>query len=218
MERELASWTRPQALAALDWLVGAGADIVVSDEPRSWLKTPHADRPKERPSVPEPRKPAVSADSGVQSDTAPAALIVEGDGTDRPLLLFDADPIARNGTILGDEERRLVERMMAAIGLDVKDLIRVGIDRTASPPMSALRQILEDRRPPRVLLFGDGPSQTLLGMNASIARGRVHQVDLQGAGVTALSTLSPRLLLQQPRQKALAWADLRLFMKAVSSQ
>src|SRR3546814_1521540 len=62
-----------------------------------------------------------------------------------------------------------------------------------------------------LLLLGDGPSKALLGKAAGQARGTVHQVELGGRPLSAVATFAPHFLIRQPRMKALAWADLRLF-------
>ena len=59
-------------------------------------------------------------------------------------------------------------------------------------------------KPKRLLLFGDGPSQALLGKPLSQARGHVHKVE----GVRTVATFHPRHLINRPLDKSLAWKDL----------
>jgi DNA polymerase len=64
-------------------------------------------------------------------------------------------------------------------------------------------------RPKRLLLFGDGPAQALVGKPLPLARGHVHKVE----GVRAVVTFHPRQLVNQPSKKSLAWKDLLLLME-----
>jgi DNA polymerase len=59
------------------------------------------------------------------------------------------------------------------------------------------------------LLFGDGPSQALLGKPLVEARNHVHKVE----GVRTVVTFHPRHLINRPLDKALAWKDLLLLME-----
>ena len=49
----------------------------------------------------------------------------------------------------------------------------------------------------------------LLGEKLAQARGRAHKVE----GVRTIATFHPRLLLQRPGNKGLAWRDLLLLME-----
>jgi DNA polymerase len=64
-------------------------------------------------------------------------------------------------------------------------------------------------RPKRLLLFGDGPCQALLGKRLVDARGHVHKIE----GVRAVATFHPRHLIKRPLDKSLAWQDLLLLME-----
>jgi DNA polymerase len=64
-------------------------------------------------------------------------------------------------------------------------------------------------RPKRLLLFGGGAAQALLGKPLPQARGHVHKVE----GVRAVATFHPRDLINQPSNKSLAWKDLLLLME-----
>ena len=64
-------------------------------------------------------------------------------------------------------------------------------------------------KPKRLLLFGDGPAQAVLGKPLLQARGHVHKV----AGVRTVATFHPRQLINRPSNKSLAWKDLLLLME-----
>jgi DNA polymerase len=58
-------------------------------------------------------------------------------------------------------------------------------------------------------LFGDGPSQALLGKRLIDARGHIHKLE----GVRSVATFHPRHLIKRPLDKSLAWQDLLLLME-----
>jgi DNA polymerase len=64
-------------------------------------------------------------------------------------------------------------------------------------------------QPKRLILFGEGPAQALLGKPLLAARGHVHKVE----GVRAVATFHPRHLIKRPLDKSLVWKDLLLLME-----
>ena len=64
-------------------------------------------------------------------------------------------------------------------------------------------------RPKRLLLFGGGPTQALLGKPLPAARGHVHTIE----GVRTVATFDPRDLINRSSNKSLAWKDLLLLME-----
>ena len=64
-------------------------------------------------------------------------------------------------------------------------------------------------KPKRLLLFGDGASQALLGKPIVQARGHVQRIE----GVRTVATFHPRHLIKRPLDKSLAWKDLLLLME-----
>jgi len=69
--------------------------------------------------------------------------------------------------------------------------------------------------PKAVLLFGDSCAKALLGLSVPQARGRWHELATHAGPVRALVTIAPRQLLDSPRLKALAWADLQMLIEEV---
>jgi DNA polymerase len=69
--------------------------------------------------------------------------------------------------------------------------------------------------PKAVLLFGDACAKALLGLSVPQARGRWHELATHAGPVKALATISPRQLVDSPRLKALAWADLQMLIEEV---
>ena len=217
METRVASWSRSDALNALAWMVDAGVDVIVSDAPAAWLRAPESDVPA-MPVQPtqeiekNPEKSNTSLASATHRQlvsNAISPLVVEGPEDAEIALIFDCDPRAGRGRILSDDESRLLERMMAAIGLDLQKLIRFGLTGalpTEHDMMAAPRRA--------ILLLGNGPSQALVRKPLAQARGVTHMIE--PANIPAITTFSPHALIQQPGMKSLAWADLRLFAKTIA--
>ncbi len=212
MKTGVASWSRPEALNALIWLTENGIDTVVSDEPRAWLDTEQAAAPVAQ-QQPQPDTVENGDFSGISSGDATdrdALLpVVEGASNSHIGLLLDADPRAGARQILPTVDGKLLERMIAAIGLKLDEVIRLGF--AVGSTGQAMREQAAAHPAEVLLLMGDGPSKALLGKPAAQVRGEAHRIDLGGREVTAFATFAPVFLMQQPRMKALAWADLRLF-------
>jgi DNA polymerase len=131
------------------------------------------------------------------------------------------------GHLMSGDVGRLFDRMMAAIGRDRASiyLASVALGRPTGGTVDAktgdlfarlVRHHVALARPRVLLLLGDRPARTFLGTGFVEARGRVHDIELDGGATRAIATFHPRTLLQQPAQKARAWADLQLLMKTLA--
>ena len=166
-------------------------------------------------------------------------------GTATRLAFSDGDPAGRVmavGEAPGAEEDRqgrpfsgrsgqLLDRMLAAIGLDRSAVYVANVvpwrppgNRTPTPQEVAIcrpfiaRQI--ELADPEVLVCLGGPAaQSLLGAKEGIMRlrGRWHDYDTGTRTVRALPMLHPAYLLRTPAHKKLAWADLRALRKALDA-
>src|SRR3546814_4705404 len=140
MESGVARWSRHEALDALAWLMDAGVDTVVSDRPGKWLKEPSLSAPET--ALPEPvvaRNPAAQPERTGEPEPK---IITEGMAEAGVALMLTADPRAGESRILGDSEALLLGRMMAAIGLNLDELLRLGLpggvepDAAGPPPVA----------------------------------------------------------------------------------
>jgi DNA polymerase len=126
---------------------------------------------------------------------------------------------------------KLLDRMMAAIGLDRSSAYIANIipwrppgNRTPTPQESAiclpftLRQI-ELVDPDVLVCLGLPSAQTLLNIKEGIlkARGRWHKYHTGTRDIRAIATLHPAFLLRQPLQKRLAWRDFLAIKKALAN-
>lgn len=225
--------------STLDWWREAGVDTLVAERPRDWLK-PAA---KE---VPEPAAQAASAPAALPADLAalrawlltsdavpgpPAQrLDSSGDPAAELMVLVDCpEPGDREaGALLGGEPGELFDRMLAAIGRERAAVYLAAL----SPARPASGRIEDDIRdilapiaahhvalaaPRFVLAMGEASSRALCGANLASARGRLHEINQDGASVIAVASFSPRTLLQRPAWKAESWKDLQLLMEGMNA-
>lgn len=224
-----------EAASALGWWLESGVDIAVQEEPRNWLK------PENWIASEEPRDDSEIADLPVpdtldlfrgwlQSSRPPAraasrAVLPKGVADAPAMLLCDApsgeDAVA--GEPLSGEAWQLAGRMLAAIGIEPENAYVANIScfhapgtRMSEKELAACAEIARKHvalaRPKRLLLLGDTPAKALLGKPLAAARGHIHKVE----GVRTVATFNPRLLLDNPSQKALAWKDLLLLMEEMN--
>ena len=223
-----------EARSALAWWLEAGVDLAVQEEPRDWLMP--VQRASERPApapvtnVAEPSHETLAElqqwlSSSVQLPLAgPAAKRVLPHGPEEAaiMLLSDAPTVedAAAGQPIGGEAWELTKRMLKAIGISPDEAYSASLTCFQSP---GARMTPQDReacaeiarhhvrlaKPKRVLLFGEGPAQALLGKPLLQARGHVHKIE----GVRTIVTFSARHLIKRPLDKSLAWRDLLLLME-----
>jgi DNA polymerase len=132
------------------------------------------------------------------------------------------------GTLISGEPGRLFERMLAAIGRDRDSVYLAALSCIRSPSgqlnsesmkscAALARHHIGLAAPRAVLLFGDSCAKALLGLSVPQARGRWHELATHAGPVKALATIAPRQLLESPRLKALAWADLQMLIEEVKT-
>ncbi|TZG29658.1 uracil-DNA glycosylase family protein [Sphingomonas montanisoli] len=228
--------------ALFAWWREAGVDCFVEDVPRDWLAAPVKAAPvaatkQIAPASAPPPAPAALPDSLdalrawlATSDAislpptgriAPAGDIASG----VMMMVDQPEPgDAEAGQLMAGEIGRLFDRMMAAIGRDRASIylaamaparpIAGQVDAALAHELTEIaRRHVALARPRALLLFGDQPARALLGKNTIEARGRVHDVELDGGATRVIATFHPRHLLRHPAHKAHAWADLQLLMK-----
>ena len=224
-----------EARSALAWWLEAGVDIAVQEEPRDWLKpvqkaSPGTPAPAPVTNVAEPSHETLAElqqwlSSSVQLPLAgPAAKRVLPHGPEEAaiMLLSDAPTVedAAAGQPIGGDAWELTKRMLHAIGISPDSAYSASLTCFQSPGArmtqqdreacaEIARQHIRLARPKRVLLFGEGPAQALLGKPLLQARGHVHKIE----GVRTIVTFSARHLIKRPLDKSLAWKDLLLLME-----
>src|SRR6476661_1504147 len=164
-----------------------------------------------------------------------ATQLVFADGSPSARLMFVGEAPGRAEDIEGlpfvGRSGKLLDRMMAAIGLDRTSAYIANIvpwrppgNRTPTPQESAiclpftLRQI-ELADPDILICLGNPSTQTLLNSKDGIlkTRGRWFPFRTGTREIRAMATLHPAYLLRQPLQKRLAWRDFLAIKKALAA-
>src|SRR5258708_28363969 len=164
-----------------------------------------------------------------------ATRLVFADGNPQARIMFVGEAPGRDEDIEGlpfvGRSGKLLERMMAAIGLDRSSAYIANIvpwrppgNRTPTPQESAiclpftLRQI-ELADPDILVCLGNPSTQTLLNSKDGIikTRGRWFPFHTGTREIRAIATLHPAYLLRQPLQKRLAWREFLAIKKALAA-
>jgi uracil-DNA glycosylase len=231
------------AESVLSWWTEAGVDTLVDEAPRDWLKPrakePAAPAPAAAAGPLEEALPgqldlfqAWLASSDRLAFAAPSAprICPAGDPASGLMILADM-PTGEDcaaGTLISGEAGRLFERMLAAIGRDRGSVYLAALSCIRSPSGQLNSEAMKScaalarhhiglAAPKAVLLFGDNCAKAMLGLSVPQARGRWHELSTHAGPVKALATIAPRQLLESPRLKALAWADLQMLIEEVKT-
>src|SRR5712671_63946 len=164
-----------------------------------------------------------------------ATRLVFADGNPQSRIMFVGEAPGRDEDIEGlpfvGRSGKLLDRMMAAIGLDRSSAYIANIvpwrppgNRTPTPQESAIclpfiqRQI--ELADPDVLVCLGGPSaQTLLATKEGITRtrGRWFHYQTGMRDIRAMPTFHPAFLLRNPISKRLAWRDFLAIKKTLAA-
>ncbi|WP_019904895.1 uracil-DNA glycosylase [Methylobacterium sp. 77] len=127
---------------------------------------------------------------------------------------------------------QLLDRMMAAIGLDrtkayVTNIVpwRPPGNRNPTPQEVSICKPFIERQieladPDLIVCLGSPATQAITGTKDGIlkARGRFYPYRVGDREIRALATLHPAYLLRQPLQKRLAWRDFRLLQATLEGR
>lgn len=229
MGGEMPGIDRVAAESIIQWWLEAGVDVAVGEGPRDWLRRQQAPIPAVPTAVAPSAKPDdlaafrvwLATSAGLPMDR-PGAIRVAPQGGEAAKVMILSDlpdrDDAADGKPIGGAAWALTQRMLAAIGMQPSDAYLASLSPFHAPgarfngELEACGDLARDHirlaKPERLILFGDSPARALLGEPMVRARGRVHRIE----GVRAIATFHPRLLLQRPSDKALAWRDLLLLM------
>src|ERR1700722_10861633 len=162
-----------------------------------------------------------------------ATRLVFADGNPRARIMFVGEAPGREEDIEGlpfvGRSGKLLDRMMAAIGLDrakayIANVIpwRPPGNRTPTPQetqicLPFIQRQIELVNPDVLVTLGNPSTQTLLGTREGImkTRGRWFDYDTGTRKIRALATFHPAYLLRSPSYKRMSWLDLRAIAKAL---
>jgi DNA polymerase len=163
-----------------------------------------------------------------------ATQLVFADGNPQSRVMFVGEAPGYDEDIVGrpfvGRSGKLLDRMMAAIGLDRTSAYIANVvpwrppgNRTPTPQETAIclpfiRRQIELADPDILVCLGGPAMQTLLGIKDGItrSRGRWFPYDTGRREIRALATFHPAFLLRSPLQKRFAWRDFLALKKALA--
>jgi uracil-DNA glycosylase len=166
---------------------------------------------------------------------ATATQLVFADGNPQSRVMFVGEAPGYDEDVVGrpfvGRSGKLLDRMMAAIGLDRTSAYIANVvpwrppgNRTPTPQESAIclpfiRRQIELADPDILVCLGGPAMQTLLGIKDGItrSRGRWSSYDTGRREIRALATFHPAFLLRSPLQKRFAWRDFLALKKALAA-
>jgi len=165
---------------------------------------------------------------------ATATQLVFADGNPQARLMFVGEAPGRDEDIEGlpfvGRSGKLLDRMLAAIGLDRKSVYIANIvpwrppgNRTPTPQETAICLPFTQRQielvdPDVLVCLGNPSTQTLLATKEGITRtrGRWFRYQTGTREIRAMPTFHPAFLLRNPISKRLAWRDFLAIKKALA--
>ena len=165
---------------------------------------------------------------------ATATRLVFADGNPQARVMFVGEAPGRDEDIAGlpfvGRSGKLLDRMMAAIGLDRTQAYIANVvpwrppgNRTPTPQETAIclpfiRRQIDLAGADILVCLGQPSTQTLLQTKEGITRtrGRWFKFDTGSREIRALATYHPAFLLRSPLQKRLAWRDFLALKKALA--
>jgi len=159
---------------------------------------------------------ATQADASLSTCADAPVLLALSDEAGGWLFVVEADPAfaGERGALLRADAMRLLERMLAALGLRPAQPAVALAERAGGlgGPGSESGTPVDAFAPQVIVALGDGAARALLAADAPLAalRGRVHAWGTGARAIPLVVSAHPSQLLATPREKAAAWADLCL--------
>jgi DNA polymerase len=164
---------------------------------------------------------------------ATATRLVFADGNPQARIMFVGEAPGREEDLEGlpfvGRSGKLLDRMMAAIGLDRSSAYIANVipwrppgNRTPTPQetqicLPFIQRQIELVNPDVLVTLGNPSTQTLLSTREGImkTRGRWFDYDTGTRTIRAIATFHPAYLLRSPSYKRMSWQDLRAIAKAL---
>ncbi|MEY2926447.1 MAG: hypothetical protein RL367_924 [Pseudomonadota bacterium] len=221
--------------STIDWWALAGVDQLIDEEPVAWIK-----RGKPAPFLSQPVKPPpvlvpktieglvafLNSDASLPQAGPPARRIAaSGDPASDLMVVIDMPEIKDReaGHLISGEAGVLFEKMLTALNLTRATCyiaaICPGRPSGGVLPDSAMPRLAELARDhiamtgaTRLWLMGQTVSRAILGADFAKARGSLQNFNHSGRNKVAIVSFSPRMLLQSPERKKLAWKDMQMLL------
>jgi uracil-DNA glycosylase len=225
--------------SALDWWIDAGVDTLVDETPVPWLARGKAKIAAQPAAAPVQKTAAtlheltaqLAIHSALDAFSSPAQRIVASGNHQADLMVMIDMPEtddAATGTLISGEAGALFEKMLAAIALDRAQCYIAAYCPARLPGGSIPGELIDPlsdfaRRhvalaaPKKLWIMGMAASRALIGADAVFGQGRKRLINYEGSTVEAVASFSPRMLLQQPKRKAAAWADMQALMRGLDA-
>jgi DNA polymerase len=161
----------------------------------------------------------------------PAKQRLPASGSPSPLMVLiempDHDDIVQ-GRLINGEAGALFEKMLGAMGRSRDDTYIAAFCPGRTPSgrlqpeeidilLPIARHHIALARPKGVWIMGQAVSRALLGADDAPGLGRLREINHEGGTVEAVASYSPRFLLQQPKRKGAAWADMQALMRGIDT-
>ncbi|MFS0771272.1 uracil-DNA glycosylase family protein [Sphingomonas sp. 1P08PE] len=228
--------------SALEWWRDAGVDVLVDDAVRDWLAVatpavPADTAPADAPVPGDPLPDSIAAFAAWRlGPEAPEAgwsgisVAASGPVDARVMVLVDCPEREDGdaGALLSGASGRLLDRMLAAIGLS-RETVHLAAVCARRPAAGRIAREVEARlgeiarhhvelvAPERLLLLGDATSRAVLSADRQSVRGRLQPFNHKKGQTGVIASLHPRLLMERPALKAESWRDLRMLVADMSA-
>lgn len=226
----------PLATSLFGWWHDMGVETLVDETPVAWLDR---GRPPGRaaPQGTEPAEIRMPSTHPVfvrwllESPDIPEAgpparrIAASGDPLSDLMVMVDMPEPgdAEAGLLLTGEAGALFDKMLAALKRNRDSVYLAALCPGRAPtgmiPPSSLDALAAMARrhigltgAKQLWLMGSAVSRAILGMEMAAARGTLHKFNHDHGSVDVVASFSPRFLLQSPRRKADAWADMQLLI------
>jgi uracil-DNA glycosylase len=229
------NFTKAAADSVLRWWHDVGVDVAVGETPHDWLGQAGAAKPVMPDAIAASVIP-LPADYDTFVEWLATADIAEGgpplrrlapvgDPKSELMILADfpdqADIDAKMplSGALGD----LFDKMLSALGRN-RSTVYIAMLSPGRPmsgrlqveSVAALAEIALHHiglvGPKQLWLMGSAASRAILGIDDASARGKLHDVNLNGGKVKAIATAHPRFFEGSKSRKAAAWAEMQRLM------
>lgn len=230
MGAERHNFGKDAATSLLGWWSDAGVDVAVGEVPFDWLGQAKPAKPATPAPAPRAELPATHATfvewllSGDIAEAGPPRRRVasSGDPASRLMILADMPDAADidAGAPFAGDTREVFDKMLAAIGHDRSSVYiaalcpgRPTTGRISPESIDELAEIARHHialtEAAQLWLMGSAASRAILRMDDAAARGKLHNVNLNGRNVKAIATAHPRLFEGSKARKAAAWAEMQ---------